>query len=52
MQLLLELELTLAANILLGALDATPVGITIDLANYAVNGDGSHDYDYPAGDKP
>tara|TARA_R110002012_G_scaffold134397_1_gene287712 strand:- start:31 stop:780 length:750 start_codon:yes stop_codon:yes gene_type:complete len=29
-----------------------PVGIGIDLSNYSINSDGSHDFDYPSGDKP
>jgi hypothetical protein len=29
-----------------------PTSIGIDLTNYAVNSDGSHDFDYPSGDKP
>ena len=33
--------------------EITPsAGIGIDLANYAINSDGSHDFDYPSGDKP
>ena len=29
-----------------------PAGIGIDLSNYAINSDGSHDFSYPSGDKP
>ena len=52
MQLTLDLELTSAALTVVLADTGAPAGIGIDLANYAVNSDGSHDFDYPSGDKP